>query len=54
MYVAWEGICSAMNFAADGAANMYEARNVDDERCEVTESTIPAAGRTKRYGPEIF
>ena len=43
-----------MNFAADGAANMYEARKVGNERCDVTESTIPAAGKTRTYGPEIF
>jgi hypothetical protein len=43
-----------MNFAAAGAANMYEARNLGDVRCEVTESTIPAAGKSKRYRPETF
>jgi len=54
MYVAWDETCSATNFAADGAAKMYEARKVGNERCDVTESTIPAAGETRRYGPEIF
>jgi hypothetical protein len=54
MYVACEVICSPMNFAAAGAANMYEARNLGDVRCEVTESTIPAAGKSKRYRPETF
>jgi hypothetical protein len=54
MYVACEGICSAMNFAAAGAANIYEARNVGDERCEVTESTIPAADKSRKYRPDTF
>jgi hypothetical protein len=54
MYVACAGICSAMNLLAAGLANMYEARNGGEERCDVTKSTIPVIERSRRYGPSTL
>jgi hypothetical protein len=43
-----------MNLLAEGLANMYEARNGGNERCDVTESTIPVVGRSRRHGPSTL
>ncbi len=43
-----------MNLLADGLANIYEARNVGNKRCVVTESTIPVVDMRRRYGHSTF
>ena len=43
-----------MNLLAAGLANIYEARSGGNERCELTESTIPVVERNKRYGPSTL